>query len=87
MTLNLNPSNSLTSNHSSALANIRLGFESLKKNNSQAGQKALNVDFSTQLNTNVTRVLAKGDIPKLLESVKADLHVHAINSQRASSLV
>ena len=88
MTLNINPSNSLTSNHSGVLANIRLGYESLRKNNFQAGEKAaLNVGFSTQLNTNVTRVFAKADIPKLLNRVKPDLNVHTIDGQRAASLV
>ena len=88
MTLNISSSNNLSPAYSIGDINIRSGYESLKRSSLyNIEEKGLNVEFSTQVNTRATKLLAKDSVPSLLKQISADLRVHLLDNEKVGPLI
>jgi hypothetical protein len=88
MTLNISSSNNLSPAYPIGDVNIRSGYENLKrKSQYNIVEKGLNVEFSTQVNTRATKLLAKDSVPSLLKQISADLRVHLLDSEKVRPLI
>lgn len=88
MILNISSSHNLTNTLSNNGFNIRSGYESIKRSNLyNTEENEVKVDFSTKLNTQVTKLLAKESIPALLNKIRPDSKVHLIDGEKVGSLI
>ena len=88
MTLNISSSKNLSPAYSNGGINIRSGYESLKRSSQyNIVEKGLNVEFSAQVNTRATKLLAKDSVPSLLKKIGADLRVHLLDSEKVGPLI
>ena len=88
MTLNISSSNNLSPAYSIGGINIRSGYESLKRSSLyNIEETGLNVEFSTQVNTRATKLLAKDSVPSLLKQISADLRIHVLDREKVRPLI
>lgn len=88
MILNISSSHNLTNTLSNNGFSIRSGYESIKRSNLyNTEENEVKVDFSTKLNTQVTKLLAKESIPALLNKIRPDSNVHVIDGEKVGSLI
>ena len=88
MILNISSSPNLSTNLSNNGFNVRSGYENIKRSNLyNTKENEVNVDFSTKINTRVTKLLAKESIPTLLNKIRPDSKVHVIDGEKVGSLI
>ena len=88
MSLSIIPNNNHHLLSSLQSTRLRSGLESLKfKNQSQADNSGLKVNFSSNYNSNLTEYFAGGNLSSLMQGLKADKSIHKIDPLRAHALV